>query len=650
MIAIPRAKQKPCVGLIAMPWYSVWVPSVQLGVLRRCLHDLTQVDSYELYVDYAAMISTQLYDRLSGGGEFVEEWLFAQHYFRGEGLPYNDDVASCDFPSIGIGNPQQEKQVLKVLAEVTGDYLIKMRDMIDWGKYDVIGFTLGIAQTSASMALAALIRRKFPHVRIVFGGSACLGSQAEAILSMCPHIDVIVRGEAEGIVSRLIERLAEGNCVNDLPGLTFRDAGGVISDSGSRVVEKIFEPTAEPNYDEYIERMTRYHLRDDTKIMLPFESSRGCWWGEKTQCTFCGLADNMRYRARNSEAVLSEIDSLYERYGIRQFFATDLIMPQEYYTTLLPRVRASGRKYHFYYELKSNLRREQVGLLSGLVHIQPGLESLSTHVLKLMKKGLTACQNIQFLKWCAEYKIKIFSWHLIVGMPGENAEENVRMAALVPMLHHLPPPKFAFFELHRFSPIHENPSAFGLSNVRPARHYSRVFPISEEMLAKFVYRFEYDSDSFGGRTPPWMEADAAEYYAQELQAAIEVWQEAYASGEQFFIEPTANGAILRDTRTYASFRINELNVAEARLFEFLDSVRSRPYIVKQSASKYRSEVLQLGGEGRVESLLDEWEKRGWVFRDDNHVVALAVHNVPRPIQLSETPLLLGIDRKSEGIE
>ena len=171
MIAIPRAKQKPCVGLIAMPWYSVWVPSVQLGVLRRCLHDLTQVDSYELYVDYAAMISTQLYDRLSGGGEFVEEWLFAQHYFRGEGLPYNDDVASCDFPSIGIGNPQQEKQVLKVLAEVTGDYLIKMRDMIDWGKYDVIGFTLGIAQTSASMALAALIRRKFPHVRIVFGGS-----------------------------------------------------------------------------------------------------------------------------------------------------------------------------------------------------------------------------------------------------------------------------------------------------------------------------------------------------------------------------------------------------------------------------------------------------------------------------------------------
>ena len=39
---------------------------------------------------------------------------------------------------------------------------------------------------------------------------------------------------------------------------------------------------------------------------------------------------------------------------------------------------------------------------AGVTTIQPGIESFSDRVLKLMKKGVTGLQNIQLLKWCKE--------------------------------------------------------------------------------------------------------------------------------------------------------------------------------------------------------------------------------------------------------
>jgi hypothetical protein len=51
-------------------------------------------------------------------------------------------------------------------------------------------------------------------------------------------------------------------------------------------------------------------------------------------------------------------------------------------------VEAAGHDLHLVYETKANLTRAQVDLLraAGVGWIQPGLESLSTLILKLMRK------------------------------------------------------------------------------------------------------------------------------------------------------------------------------------------------------------------------------------------------------------------------
>ena len=81
-----------------------------------------------------------------------------------------------------------------------------------------------------------------------------------------------------------------------------------------------------------------------------------------------------------------------------------------------------------FYEVKANLRLQQVALLAaaGIDRIQPGIESLSDHVLKLMRKGTTALQNVQLLKWCREHGVKA-EWNVLYGFPGELPEDYEAM-------------------------------------------------------------------------------------------------------------------------------------------------------------------------------------------------------------------------------
>jgi hypothetical protein len=53
--------------------------------------------------------------------------------------------------------------------------------------------------------------------------------------------------------------------------------------------------------------------------------------------------------------------------------------------------------------------------------LPPGIESLGTPILALMRKGITGLQNARLLKWCAESGIHVF-WSVIYGFPGEPAE------------------------------------------------------------------------------------------------------------------------------------------------------------------------------------------------------------------------------------
>ena len=91
---------------------------------------------------------------------------------------------------------------------------------------------------------------------------------------------------------------------------------------------------------------------------------------------------------------------------------------------MLPRLAAAKLDVEFFWEVKANLTHEQVHLLrnAGVKQVQPGIESFSDRVLKIMRKGVTAFRNVELLKWCKEYGVKPY-WNLLYGFPGETVED-----------------------------------------------------------------------------------------------------------------------------------------------------------------------------------------------------------------------------------
>src|ERR1041385_1254540 len=593
------------VALISMPWVSAWIPSIQLAILRQCLEGVATADTYEFFLDYAALISAPLYRRLCEAGGIIEEWLFAKYYFEGEGVPMPEGFLD-EFPSFGLTSREMERKTLAALTDVTADFLIRLRDEHDWSKYSVVAFTLTIYQTASSFALARLIKRKYPQVQIVFGGTSCAGPAAKAMLEVCPYVDVAVRVEAEPVFAQLVRKIVKQEALDDINGITFRDPTGAIQETPSAGLHHPQRAAALPNYDSYFRRFEQLGLSGRETIWVPFESSRGCWWGEKSQCAFCGLHEIMKYRSRAPVDVLEELDWFHQRYGVRRFYATDLIMPQAYYKTFLPELVRTKKDYEFFYELKANVTQEMMATLAaaGVKNLQPGLESLSTPVLKIMKKGVSATQNVQFLKWAAEYRLYV-AWNIIAGMPGEDPLENEKVARIIPSLYHLQPPNYTNFELDRFSPCYERPEEFGIRNVRPLRLYRWIFPLPEELLRSLIYRFEYDAADFAG-LPPWLDPDGAEY-AASLRAAISEWHKAHSRGARLIFHANENGeAEIHDNRFSENPVIYKLEPAAASLYQYLNGPLPLAGVAEGFAAYNPHAYEELGGNEGVDAHLLLW--------------------------------------------
>jgi ribosomal peptide maturation radical SAM protein 1 len=233
-----------------------------------------------------------------------------------------------------------------------------------------------------------------------------------------------------------------------------------------------------PDYSEYMAqfRASRHHSGWEPQLL--FESSRGCWWGEKAHCTFCGLnGSTMTYRSKSADRVLEELEHFADRYPGHHVQVVDNIIEMGYFKDLLPRLAERRLRLDLFYETKANLKKDHVRTLAqaNIRTIQPGIESLSDAVLTLMRKGVTWLQNVQLLKWCKELGVHPY-WNLLWGFPGEPPAEYTRMAKVIPLLTHLPAPRGTYgLRLDRFSPNFNESARLGFTHVRPIDSYRHVY-------------------------------------------------------------------------------------------------------------------------------------------------------------------------------
>jgi hypothetical protein len=429
------------IALVNMPFFSISRPSLGLSLLAAGLERIGYAaDIHYLNLLSASIMGDDLYRYLEEQprGRLALEWIFMETLW---GTDHELDQKFIDY----ITNHKavdREDRYLQTLIECRGNadrFIETAIKNIPWDGYRLVGFSSMFQQQMASLSLARRLKGLYPELYIVFGGANCEGVMGAAVLKSFPFIDGICLGEGDIAFPQLVQQLLGDQQPRHIPGILQRRdlcasarrnslpilqaANGRPSPSaqqetnhgcGSHDSEPSVQVRAPyltlapaatmdelpyPNFDDYFAQAESYQLLDHLKVMLPFETSRGCWWGERHHCTFCGLNGmTMKFRHKSSARAIEELKYLVSSYGnrIRYLTATDNILPMSYFNDFVPLLGELG--VDLFYETKSNLREEQVAALrhGNVRSIQPGIESLSTTVLHLMRKGVTG-QRLELL-------------------------------------------------------------------------------------------------------------------------------------------------------------------------------------------------------------------------------------------------------------
>ena len=595
--------------LVVMPFADIGRPAIGVSLLQPAVVSAGFSSRVEYFnIDLAEAIGRDVYDQLASSfpsESLIGEWYFADMVFD-EGLPSETEYLSRILGTYARDTAFLEKiqRARKHRQKFIEDCILR----ISRHRPRVVGFTTTFHQTCACLAVARRLKY-LPHAPvIIFGGANCEGEMGLQIVKSFPCVDYACSGEGDRSFPYFLDGLLGKGEVPAVQGIVAR--GDTTATSAERV--KDLDTLPIPDYSDYFGRVDSSLLREEMKVDLVIETSRGCWWGAKQHCTFCGLnGDSMAFRSKSLQRAFSELAALTQRYGVKSVECVDNILDMKYVPALFQKLKESGMGLELFYEVKSNLRYDQLVALQagGVRAIQPGIESFSNQVLQLMRKGCSGFQNIQLLRWCEELEVKA-GWNLLAGFPGESPSEYDRMAELIPKIAHLQPPMGCSpVRLDRFSPFFAQPETFGLVRLRPVPAYYYVFPLGRKELAKLAYFFDFD---YASGCRPFE-------YMVPLSHEVRRWIEARASPEglrpQLDAVFSGTEILITDTRRSRTSADHRLSGAEAKVYKLCDSAQSFTSLC-QRLSTLTHEVIRNALSALVSAKL--------MIQDEDHYLSLAV--------------------------
>ncbi|MEU4343135.1 RiPP maturation radical SAM C-methyltransferase [Nocardia sp. NPDC023852] len=522
-----------------MPWHELTRPSLALGLLKTsCVtHGLPEPAAYYANIRWAEILlnagfAVRDYLTISDGG-FVHalgEWVFAGALngqdFGIERMTHYARRHRIDF------------DLISRMRELADDFVSSVTDAVLAMDPEIVGFTSTFNQNVPSLAVAKRIKQRAPEVRTLFGGYNCEGIMGATLHREFEFVDLVLRGESDLTFPKLLGALCSNHGeLGSIAGLCWRDADGrqqVNDHRGSPVGPADMHV---PLFDDWFQTYGNSVVSEFTEPELVLESSRGCWWGEKHHCTFCGLnGSTMTYRAKEPSRFVTELDHLVRKHRTLDVTVVDNILDVSYLRTALPEIAAMDIDLRVHYEIKANITAEQAATLRAakVWSVQPGIESLVDDVLRRMDKGISGVRSVRALRDLETEGITV-GWSWLYGFPGEREADYRRVIDQIPALVHLQPPSgTARIVLERFSPNFDEP-AIGFSERGPAERYRAVYDLDRRVLADLVYEFD---------TP---DQGITEKQVAPLNSAIDVWQAHYSASS--LLRRDIDGVlIIRDRR------------------------------------------------------------------------------------------------------
>ena len=586
--------------LIVPPFASIWYPSLAAHILQACVqHTGISVDVLYANMLLATVIGEEAYEKVAAesvamaGERFFARCAFAlpplghgaahafdPHRIYGEerGELYSSLWPDGHAATGGIVQPITLEE-LQHWEQITPAWIEQVATIIGQRGYRIVGCTTTFQQTNASIALLNRIKELYPAITTVLGGANCEGEMAEGLYALQTRIDYIFSGESEATFPDFVRAILTGHrpdssIVYGHPVQHMDDLPWLTSDDFFQQ-RKTYLPHSVPLYTTW----------------LTYETSRGCWWGQKNHCTFCGLnGEGMGFRHKSPDRMIRELRALLHVSPTNNISMTDNIMPHTYFKTLLSRLSKELPEANVFYEQKANLSFEDIVALkhAGVHTIQPGIEALSTPLLKLMRKGVTARQNLMLLRYCRIAGVHLL-WNLICGFPRDEVAMYQQTMDLVPLIPHLQPPSGLWhLSIDRFSPYFFQPEVHQVTNLRPQAVYRDILP-AHANIDQIAYHFLGDYPSDTHRC-----IDLIRTLSAALRTWTHAWHQDYQTRPELKICLHEGQYVLIDTRNLLHTEpLRYLDDAEAHLL-----MNARP----QTASPAEHQAVQR----KLAVIVDNW--------------------------------------------
>src|SRR5208282_1566145 len=186
-----------------MPFVSLARPAIGISLLKARLAE----EGLECAIGYGSLFFAEwigqtsydlILDRISPA-MFAGDWVFSQWLFPGR-----DQSTYQATLRQQLNENEEDFSRMMAIVEQTGLFLEACLDRFQVNKFEIIGFTTTFEQNLASLALARLIKDRYPQKTIVFGGGNCEGVMGMELHRRFPWIDYVCSGEADNSFPLLV--------------------------------------------------------------------------------------------------------------------------------------------------------------------------------------------------------------------------------------------------------------------------------------------------------------------------------------------------------------------------------------------------------------------------------------------------------------
>ncbi len=615
----------PSAQLLSMPWTDVDTPNLGLGVLKAELqnHGIA-CRVRHLNIELLRFLKASTYYAISTKYA-LNDFLFSKVLdlqVTPSQLRYLRRRTSRLFihdqqKLIKLGGEDGViGEMLKLRDQTIPSWLEEKADEIAQSEAQLVGASCMFDQTISSVALLKLVAERNPDKLLVLGGYAVRQPTADAIMKAFPWIDAVCVEEGENVIVPLAEAAAGQRALKDVPGVVIR-IGANVAPTTAPCTKRDLDEVPTPDFDDFIadiQDLSETHAVDITMGPIPIENSRGCWWGQKNHCIFCGIRDqDLIYRYRSPERALSDLSSLAKKYDQTSFRFTDYIMPNAYYKTLMVDLVGAPEPFTLDGEIKANVGSKEMQAMAeaGFRSVQPGIESFSSTCLRKMNKGVNSVQNVYLLRLGQEFGITI-RYNLLYGFPDDQELDYLHMAREMKWMSHFDlPMSYVPVQITRYSPMHMAKAMSDPGALHPAGHYNLVFSRgfleqSGFELDKYCYLFER----------PFANAPRLHRQYRAIGDTLQRFRRAQAQEKlSLAFRPKGDGLRVLDQRLDRKLTF-DLDAAETCLYREFDTPNSK---VKAFAA-YNA----LFGSDDAEEVYLRLRKKGLVFEDEGLAVGLMV--------------------------